>query len=49
MPLREIIAVHSGNNMKPINTVCGGNTTSLNVKAGGTQDLSAKYEPVKNW
>jgi hypothetical protein len=33
--------------MKPINTLCGQNTTLLNAKAGGTRVLRVKYQPVK--
>jgi hypothetical protein len=33
---REIIAVYSENNAKPINTLCGHNAELLNVNSGGT-------------
>jgi hypothetical protein len=36
MLLREIIAVHTENHTKPINTLCGQNAELLIVKAGGT-------------
>jgi hypothetical protein len=36
MLFKEITAVYSENNKKPINIVCGENTEELNVKGGGT-------------
>jgi hypothetical protein len=36
MLFREIIAVHSENDTKSINTICGQNAELLNVKPGGT-------------
>jgi hypothetical protein len=32
----EVIAFHSGNTMKHINTLCEKNAKSFNIKAGGT-------------
>jgi hypothetical protein len=36
MLYREIIAVCSETHLKHVNTLCGQNTESVNVKAGGT-------------
>jgi hypothetical protein len=36
MLFKEIIAVYSGNNMKPTNTHCGQNAKLMIIKAGGT-------------
>jgi hypothetical protein len=36
MLVREILAVYSDNDAKPINTLCGQNAGLLIVRAGGT-------------
>jgi hypothetical protein len=36
MLFREVTAVDTENNTKPINALSGQNTKSLNIKAGGT-------------
>jgi hypothetical protein len=38
MRFKEIIVVHSENNMKPINTLYVKNAEFLSIKAGGTDN-----------
>jgi hypothetical protein len=40
MFFKEIIAVYSGNHMKPIGILCEENLELLNIKAGGTYNYN---------